>query len=323
MYIKTNEGLGQATAFRHYSLGDAASSREADKRFKRVAALVTLGLKTARDAIPQLSTVGQRELLSFMTSLLENSFFPRGHGLIDAQGKGLAQSQKAIIRVPVIAANGSPWSFEYSTRLFLSDQIPDREKRGDHMTGNFSSIRLFTRKLHATTPSEAFLVALHEMTHMMFAMIRKFEHWLGTIGAEGAARFLSRQPWRLFVLSGFDAHRERLERHVRDLLRVLPFPMQAAELAASLVEEAFAFILGDIVAEAMARADHARKRKRGPAILASKAFSPEQFVTHYVVERGFNITTAQLKSSAAQQIFQRMTGDVDALAAALRTHLGG
>jgi len=42
-----------------------------------------------------------------------------------------------------------------------------------------------------------------------------------------------------------------------------------------------------------------------------------------VVERGFNITTAQLKSSAAQQIFQRMTGDVDALAAALRTHLGG
>ena len=188
------------------------------------------------------------------------------------------------------------------------------------MIGHFSSIRLFVRTLHSTTPSDAFLVALHEMTHMMFAMIRKFEQ---RFGAGTAARLLSRQPWRLLVLSGFATHQQRLERHLRDLLRVMPFPLQAAELAESLIEEAFAFILGEIVEGAMVLAAHAKKGTRGPAVLPSRGFSPEAFITYYVVERGFNITAAQLKSRGAQQIFQRMTGDVDALAAALRTHLGG
>ncbi|HZM90518.1 MAG TPA: hypothetical protein VFF31_28620, partial [Blastocatellia bacterium] len=234
MYIRSIDR--SATEATRSNLGDPTS--DANKRFKRVAALVTDGLTIARDAITQLSTDGQKDLLRFMTSLLDN-FFPKGHGLVDAQARVLKYSQKAIVQVRVIAADGSPWSFEYSSRLSLNDQTPDPGKRGDHMIGHFSSIRLFVRTLHTTTPSEAFRVALHEMTHMMFAMIRKFERWLGTIGSQGAERFLARQPWRLFVLSGFDAHRQRLERHVRDLQRVLPFPMQAAELAASLVEEAF------------------------------------------------------------------------------------
>lgn len=158
---------------------------------------------------------------------------------------------------------------------------------------------------------------------MTFAMIRHFEQWLGTIGAQGGARLLSRQPWRLLVLSGFTTHRERLERHVRDLLRVLPIPMQAAELATSLVEEAFAFIFGVIVDEAIARAVHAKKRKRGPAVLQSKGFSPEAFITYYVFERGFAVTKQQLTSPEAQVIYKQMTSDVDALAAALRVHLDG
>jgi len=92
MYIQTTEGPAQEQ-LRH-SLGDAdASSREADRRFKQVAALITDGLKTAKDTIPQLSSAGKptgkQELLRFMVSLLETYFFPRGHGLIDAQGKVL------------------------------------------------------------------------------------------------------------------------------------------------------------------------------------------------------------------------------------------
>jgi hypothetical protein len=63
-----------------------------------------------------------------------------------------------------------------------------------------------------------------EMTHMTFAMIRHFEQWLGTIGAEGAAHLLSRRPWRVLVLNGFAAHRGLIERHVRDLPRVLSNP---------------------------------------------------------------------------------------------------
>src|SRR6266508_322980 len=126
-----------------YSLGDAAaSSREADRRFKRVAALVTDGLKVSKDAIPQLSANGQQELLRFMASLLEN-FFPRGHGLIDAQAKVRRQSKIGTVAVPVIAKDGSRWPFEHRVRLYLSDQIGFR-KSGEHLTGNFSSIRLFT-----------------------------------------------------------------------------------------------------------------------------------------------------------------------------------
>lgn len=315
MYIRTTDGPAQGPL--QHSLGDAAvSSREADRRFKRVAALVTEGLKTAKDAIPQLSTNAQQELLCFMTSSLEN-FFPRGHGLIDAKAKVLRQSQKATVQVNVRTKDGSLWPFEHRVRLYLSDQMGFR-KSGEHLTGIFSSIRLFTRELHKATPSRAVLVALHEMTHMMFAMIRRFEH---RFGAETAARLLSRQPWRLLVLSGFAAHRERLERHVRDLLRVLPIPMQAAELAASLVEEAFAAMFGVIVDEAIARSSHAKKGKRGPAALLTSDFSPKNFIRYYVFERGFAVTEKQLESRDAQQIFERMTKDVDALAAALRAHL--
>jgi hypothetical protein len=317
MYIRTHEEPSPGPV--QYHLGDTSSSSEASKRFKRVTGLITDGLQSARDAIPQLSTTGQQDLLRLMISFVEN-FFPLGHGLVDAQGKVLKQSQKATVQVPVVAADGSRWPFEYYARLYLSDQTPDREKRGDHITGNFSSIRLFVRTLQSTTPPGAFLVALHEMTHMMFAMIRKFEHQLG---ADTATRLLSRQPWRLVVLSGFKSHLERLEAHLRDLLRVLPFPMQATELAESLLEEAFAFVLGEIVDGAIVRAIHAKKGKGGPAILASKGFSPEAFITYYVAERGFNITAAQLKSRGAQHIFRQMAADVDALAAALRTHIGG
>jgi len=105
MYIRTTEGPAQSLL--HYSLGDAAtSSREADRRLKRIAALVTDGLKTAKDAILQLSTNAQQELLRFVTSLLEN-FFPRGHGLVDAQGKVLRQSQKATVQDNVRAKDSS------------------------------------------------------------------------------------------------------------------------------------------------------------------------------------------------------------------------
>jgi hypothetical protein len=155
---------------------------------------------------------------------------------------------------------------------------------------------------------------------MMFAMVRSLEH---LCGADTAAQLLSRQPWRLLDLSGFAGHRGNLERHARDLLRVLPIPMQAAELAASLVEEAFAFMLVVIVDEAIARLAHAKKRKRGPAVLPTVDFSPERFVTVYVLERAFNVTAQQFKSAAAQQIFQRMTGDVTRLAAALRALIDG
>jgi hypothetical protein len=317
MYIRTTEGPVQEPL--QYSLGDApASSREADRRFKRVAALLTEGLKVAKDAIPQLSTTrkttGKQELLRFMTSLLEN-FFPRGHGLVDAQGKVLQQSKIGTVVVPVIAKDGSRWPpFEYRVRLSLSDQTLDPKLRGRHMTGNFSSIRLFTRALHGTTPSRAVITALHEMTHMMFAMVRSLERLRG---ADTAAQLLSREPWRLLDLSGFTGHRRRLERHVRDLLRILPIPMQAAELAASLVEEAFAYMFSVIVDEAIALSS----RRRGPGVLPTAGFSPEEFITSYVLERGFNVTPKQLKSREAQQIFERMTSDVAALAAALRAHL--
>jgi hypothetical protein len=317
MYVQTTEEPAQAPL--QYRLGDtAASARDADLRFKRVAALVTEGLKTAKGAIPQLSTNRQQELLRFMLSQLE-VFFPRGYGLIDAQGKVLRQSQIGRVEIPVIAKDYSKWPFEHRCRLYLSDQMGFR-KSGEHLTGHFSSIRLFTRELHEATPSRAVLVALHEMTHMMFAMIRRFEH---RFGMETAARLLSRQPWRLLILSGFAAHRDRLEKHVLNLLHVLPIPMQAAELATSLIEEAFAAVFKAIVDAAIARSSHAKKGKRGPAVLLPHDFSPKNFIRYYVLERGFAVTEKQLNARQAQQIFEQMTSDVNALAVALRAHLDG
>jgi hypothetical protein len=315
MYIRTTEEPEQGPL--HYSLGDTpASPQEADRRFKRVAVLVTGGLKAAKNAIPHLPGKGQQALLGFMASLLDN-FFPSGHGLIDARARVLRQSQKATVQVNVRDRDGALWPFEHRARLYLSDQIGFRQS-GDHHTGIFSSIRLFTRALHDVTPSHAGLVALHEMIHMMFAMIRRFEQ---RFGVETAARLLARQPWRLLVLSGFAAHRERLERHVRDLLRVLPIPMEARELAVSLIEEAFAAMFVVIVDEAIARSSHMKTSKSPTNILVTAGFPPKEFLKYYVLERGFAVTEKQLGSGEAQQLFKRMTSDVDALAAALRAHL--
>jgi len=319
MYVRTGDGsmLGALPCY----LGDsAASSREADRRFKHVAARITEGLKAVKDAIPQLSTNAEQALLRFMASQLE-AFFPRGHGLVDAKGNVLRPSQIATVQVPMIGKdNAGPPPFEYRVRLYLSDQMVDPKLRGRHMTGHFSGIRLFTRALYGAIPSRSVLTALHEMIHMMFAMVRSLERLRG---ADKAAQLLSREPWRLLDLSGFAGHRGRLERHLLDLLRVLPIPMQAGELAASLVEEALAYVFGAIVGEAIARSSHARKGKRGPAVLPSAGFSPEEFITSYVLERGFSVTKKDLASRGARQIFGRMTSDVEALAAALRAHLEG
>ena len=188
MYIRITEGPAQIPM--QYGLGDASSSsQEANLRFKRVTALVTEGLKTAKSAIPQLSTTGKpnarQALLRFMTSLLD-SFFPQGHGLIDVQAKVIRNSRIGRIEMPVIAKDGSRWPFEHRIRLYLIDQIGFR-KSGEHLTGHFSSIRLFTRELYKVTPSRAVLVAIHEIVHMMFAMIRRFEHRFG--GSSGAPSF--------------------------------------------------------------------------------------------------------------------------------------
>ena len=61
-----------------YGLGEPAPSpRDAEVRFKRVATLVTNGLKSAEGAIPQLSTKAQQDLVLFLTSQLKE-FFPIG-----------------------------------------------------------------------------------------------------------------------------------------------------------------------------------------------------------------------------------------------------
>ena len=97
--------------------------------------------------------------------------------------------------------------------------------------------------------------------------------------------------------------------------------MQPAELAESLIEEAFAAVFEVIVDEAIARSSHAKKGKRGPAVLPTYDFSPKKFILYYVLERGFAVSEKQLESRDAQQIFERMTKDVAALVASLRAHI--
>src|SRR5919109_3468247 len=99
MYIRTAEAPPEGSL--RFTLGEpAVAARAAEQRFKRGAVLVTNGLKLAVAAVPQLKTQAQQDLLRFMTSLL-TKFFPPGHGLVDAQGKVLRQSQKATIQINV------------------------------------------------------------------------------------------------------------------------------------------------------------------------------------------------------------------------------
>jgi hypothetical protein len=317
MYIQTTAGLTQETLLGRF--GDMSISMpESDRRFKRVATLVTSGLEASKKAASHLPGKAQQELLTFLIALL-NNFFPTGHGLIDVRAKVLRQSHKATVQVNVRDREGTLWPFEHRARLYLSDQSGFRAS-GDHHTGIFSSIRLFTRVLQDTTSTRAGLVAIHEMVHMMFAMIRRFDH---RFGVETNARLLSRQPWQLLILSGFAAHRERLERHVRDLLRVLPIPMEASALATSLIEEAFAAMFEVTVDEAVARSLVTKPSRMQTTILVTADFPPREFLRYYVLERGFAVTEKQLRSEDAQKIFKRMTSDVEALARALRAHLNG
>jgi hypothetical protein len=101
-----------------------------------------------------------------------------------------------------------------------------------------------------------------------------------------------------------------------------PIPMQTAEPATSLVEEAFAFISGVIIDEGIARPLHAKK-KRGLDFMPSRGFSPEALLRYYMLEKGFAVTKKQLASPEAQLGYKQMTSDVDALAIALRAHLDG
>jgi monoamine oxidase len=272
------------------------------KLIGQVAANISVGIEITRRSIPRLKSDSQRELIRFLVSTLK-FFFPRGYGRIGPDGNASRQPVKAAIR-----RQGQRFEpFDHRLRLYLSPRTPEEEKAGEHQRGNSSSIVLFAPRLDGETSTRASGVALHEMAHMARHMVRRLTKHSET----DARRFLAQDPWRLLDLRGFEVNRVRIERHLPELLRVVPIPETARVLADSLIEETFAYVIVAIVDEAIALAVSKD---------VSVGFSAETLIRGYVLHR-YDVSKKQLASPAAVAIYQQMTGEVEELGNAMRTHL--
>jgi hypothetical protein len=98
--------------------------------------------------------------------------------------------------------------------------------------------------------------------------------------------------------------------------------MQAAELAASLVEEALAFMFGVIVDEAIARSVTRKRESADPPYYPLSTFRRKGSSRSTCSNVRSTYTRNCSRSEEPSRSSRGMSSDVDALAAALRTHLG-
>src|SRR5215471_1605701 len=194
-------------------------SKAGADRINLVAKTMTQALRLATDALPFLKTAAQKELLQQMIEGLR-IFFPTGFGILNEKGEAVKGSARlrfeTIIRQPGGAVSRP---YLYDVRLFMSDQDAPF-KSGDHRPiGDWASqIRLYARSIAGARPQEMVGVAIHEMTHMLRAIVRSF---VGKFGAAAAGEF----PWRgtaaLLNFGGFAADRAKMEGHFARLVATL------------------------------------------------------------------------------------------------------
>jgi len=213
----------------------------------------------------------------------------------------------------------------------MSDQHSP-SSAGDHRAigDRASRIRLYARQLASARPQELVGVAIHEMTHMMRAVVRSF---VGRFGATAASEF----PWRktapLLDFNGFDSHRAKMEANFTRLIAVLEKQANvrfdgnfAAFRAGQLLEEVLAHVFTARVGEAMAEADASKKAKKGlgRGVGVSLGFEPMGFLNHYISSHWFSAPAliSALKSPQAQSVIRGMSDDLRAIVSAMETQVG-
>jgi hypothetical protein len=173
-------------------------------------------------------------------------------------------------------------------------------------------------------------VAIHEMAHMLRALVRSFTE---KFGAAAASEFPSRGTAALLNFNGFAAHRAKMEARFARLIVVLERQANvriegnaAAVIAGLLLEEVLAHVFRARVGEAMAAADAAKMAKKtpGPGIGVSVGFAPTTFLNSYIRRHWLRhpaLRTA-LGTPEAQRAIADMSDDLRAIVSAMETQVG-
>jgi hypothetical protein len=327
--------FGQAPAFFGQAQTPAKAAPMISKvgadRINLVAKTMTRALQLATDALPFLKTAAQKELLQQMIEGLR-TFFPTGFGILNEKGEAVKGSARlrfeTIIRQPGGAVSRP---YLYDVRLFMSDQDAPF-KGGDHRSiGDWASrIQLYARQISGARPQEMVGVAIHEMTHMLRALVRSF---VGKFGVAAAGEFPSRGTAALLNFSGFAANRAKMEGHFARLVAILErqanirFEGNVASLIADkLLEEVLAYVFTTRVGEAMAE-DEARKmakKTRGPGIGVGVGFEPMTFLKNYIRRHWLSdpALKAALETTAAQRAIADMSDDLRVIVGAMEKQVG-
>ena len=290
------------------------SSATADaRRIAKVATKIDEGLRAGEAALPQAQPRGRRDLLAFVISLLRTHFFPKGYGIVDASGKVVQTSARAIVDMQVEKADGSRWPFEHRVRLSISVKPPDGARwAGEHRGAFFSVVTLYAGAFDGVPASAAAGAAVHEIVHMLFSMLGRLREQFGDAVAD---RFLATDPWRQLDMRPFNKQSDALATALDDLLKLLHLPVTTAELARSLVEEAFAYTMGREFARAIEAA--AAARKPGPKIVIDAVSVADLLVRAYVLERS-SVPATVLAEPAVAKAVRRLAPAIEALTDAMR-----
>src|SRR2546426_25144 len=161
----------------------------------------------------------QQELLQQMIEGLR-TFFPTGFGVLNEKGEAVTGSARLRFETNIRQPGGAiSRPYLYDVRLFMSDQDSPFASGDQRSIGDWASqIRLYARLLSSARPQELVGVAIHEMTHMLRALVLSF---VGRFGAASASEFPSRGTASLLNFSGFAAHRAKMEGHFARLVMAL------------------------------------------------------------------------------------------------------
>ena len=113
----------------------------------------------------------------------------------------------------------------------------------------------------------------------------------------------------------FATQRDALAAALDDLLKVLRLPVTTAELARSLVEEAFAYTMGGEFSRAIQAADAAHRP--GPKVVIDAGSVADLLVRAYVLERSLVPPTVLAEPEVAKN-GRRLAPAIEALTNAMR-----
>lgn len=279
----------------------------------QLAARIDAGLRAGEAALPQVASAGRRGLLQFAISFLRTHFFPDGWGLVDAAGRQAKASSRALIQATLQGDDGVPWPLIHRVRLLISARPPASGRwAGEHAGSSYSVITLFAREFGAVSEAAAAGAAVHEVVHLLFALVERVRRLHGEAVAE---RFLAGEPWHPLDMRPFAREREAMLGPLAEMVKLLALPVPAPRLADALVKEAFAYTMGDLMQRAVD--DAAAAGRKGPRVAIDSVSLATRLVRAYIVETSA-LPASALDTAAVRDVLKRLAPAVDRLGEAIR-----